>query len=796
MFRMNVKFAIRNLSKYKTFSFINLTGLIIGITASLLILMYVINELSFEDIHQNRDRIYRVNTIFGNGASEMKLAGANTAMAPAAESNIPSVEKATRLLPVENIEVTYGNKHFNEIGFSFTDTSFFKIFTTKIIKGNHTNPLSDPYSVVITETVAKKIFGSENPISKTLKCGNNDLLVRAVVQDVPINTQMQWKYLASFALYEKMNPSSINWASFGSCYTYLMLKKNASDASLGKDLNNLLIQNAGQAMANLIKVYPQKLTDIYLHAETMGEPGLKGNITYVYLFSSVAVLILVIACFNFMNLSTARSLNRAREVGIKKVLGANRLSLAKQFLSESLLLTSVAVIISVILYEILNPFLSDFLGYTIAVKSIYNIYFYLVIIGITLITGLFSGIYPALVLSKFRPIETLKGITKPGSAGSFARKVLVVFQFAISIFLFVSTFSIFKQLNYMRTADLGFDKSNLLLINFPASSNGSAAKYKLLKDGLMLNPNIKNVSGIYTLPGLDNKEMQTVKMTKDDQSNNVMRTIGVDYDFVKTLGMHLVSGRSFSEAYSTDEQSSVILNESAVKSLGIKNPLGTSLFIPGENNQSREIKVIGIVKDFNISSLKDQIDPVFLYINPERFFTVAVKLSADQTRQTISYIQNEWNKIFPERKIDYSFMDQKYSQLYSPEEKLAELFSIFSVLAIFVACLGLFGLSAFTVEVKTKEIGVRKVLGASISGISFMLSKQFVVWVLIANIFALPVAGYAVNKWLQNFAFRISLDWTTFVISSLLVLAVALLAISMQIIKAAFANPVESLRYE
>ena len=796
MLKTNLKFALRNFRKYKIFSFINLTGLIIGITASLLIFMYVVNELSFENIHKNRDRIYRVNTGFGRGASEMIMAGANTALAPAAESDIPGIEKATRFLPAKNINVKYGEKHFKEAGFFYADTSFFKIFTFPLVKGNSTNPLADPNSVVITETIANKIFGKENPIGKAIQCGDNDLVVTAVAKDIPINTNVRWDYLAPFSLYKKLNPASTDWQSFGNCYTFLLLQKNVSDAEMGKKLNDLLIQNAGKVMSDFIKLYPQKLTDIYLHSKTIFEQGLTGNITYIYLFSIVAVLILIIACFNFMNLSTSRSIYRAKEVGVKKVLGANKFSLAKQFLSESFLLTVFAVLISAVLYEILYPMLSDFLGYKIAVQSIYSIYFYIILITIILITGFVSGIYPAFFLSKFQPVEALKGVANPGSAGAFTRKVFVVFQFTASIFLIIATVSIFNQLNFMRDADLGFDKSNLVLIDFPASSEGALAKYELLKNKLLENPDIKDVCGIYTLPGVNNKEMKSVKLSQGDKDNKVIRSIGVDYNFISTLGIHLISGRSFSEKFSTDNDKSVILNESAVKYLRLKNPVGTSIYVPGGKNGDKEVKIIGVVKDFHIASLKDKIDPFMLYINPASYYTVVVKLLPDQQSETMDYVKNQWTKIFPNRKLEYSFMDQTYYQLYSSEEKLAQLFTIFSLLAIFVACLGLFGLSVFTTEVRTKEIGVRKVLGATVTGISLMLSKQFIIWVLIANLFAWPLAFFAVKQWLQNFAYRIDIGWWVFVLASGIALVIALATVSFQAIKLAMANPVKSLRYE
>ena len=798
MFQTDLKFAIRNFRKYKIFSFINLTGLVIGITASLLIFMYVINELGFEDVHKNRDRIYRVNVFLGSGDNAMKLGGAMPALAPAAENQIPEVEQAVRFLPAGKTVIQYGEKKFNESDFYYADPSFFKIFTFPIVKGNSVDPLSSPNNIVLTESMSKKIFGNEYPIGKVLKCGDNDLIVTAIAKDIPKNTQLQWGFLTPFTLYEKMNPGSVNWRQFGQCYTYLLTKKDVADSELEKKVNDLYAQNVNASMASLIKLHPQKLSDIYLHSEVFGELGPTGNITYIYVFSSVAVLILFIACFNFINLSTARSMKRAKEVGVKKVLGADRKSLIKQFLGESFLVTGLAVIISAALYEAINPYLSKFLGYEMTVHSIYNIYFYALITGITFIAGLFSGTYPAFVLSRYRPVETLRGSMKSGASGSAMRKILVVFQFAISIFLIAGTFAIMQQLNYLRNADLGFDKSNIVLINFPASSENGESNYELLKNNLLQNSNIKAVSGVYTLPGISSKEQQSISLIKNDDNNDkVIRSIGVDYDFINTIGAKIVEGRNFSDQYVADKDDAVILNQSAVKFLGLKNPVGTTVYLPGgKNGSTREAKVIGVVNDFHVSSLKEAIDPFFLYINPQRFFTVAVKISPQNVQQTIGYMEAEWAKIYPDKKLTYSFMDDDYKQLYSSEEKLSQLFIIFSMLAVFVACLGLFGLSVFTAEVKIKEIGVRKVLGATAANISLMLSKGFVKLVLTAGVIAAPVAYYFINMWLESFAYRITINPLMFVLACGIALIIALATISFQAVKAAIANPIEALRYE
>lgn len=792
MIKSFLKIAFRNLLKYKIFTFINISGLALGITAVLLISMYVFNELNFENVHQNGDRIYRVNMRFGTGEQPMKFAGAMPALGPAAKSEIPEVKNSVRYLSAKKIKIKFGEKEFEESKFYYADPSIFNVFTFPLIKGNVENPFLNYNSVVIVQSEAEKIFGNQNPLGQILHSENNlDFVVSAIAKDIPANTQLQWKFLAPIGLLEKSKPDFQSWMQFGECYTYLLLDKGVSSVLLDNKLNRLVADNTGQ-MASYIKVYTQKLTDIYLHSDVVFDISPKGNVTFIYLFSTVAFLILAIATFNFMNLSTVRSIQRSKEVGLKKVLGATRLNLIGQFLSESFLVTFFSVILSLGLYYALSPVLSEFLRYKIAAPAYRDIYFYLSIVGVLLTVTFISGIYPAFILSRYKPIETLRGIDKPMAGKLPIRKALVIFQFALAIVLISGTITVLKQLNFMKNADIGLDKSNVILLDFPASSEGSEGKYQVLKNKFLENPNICGVSGVYTLPGINSEEQQQISLTQSSlQDSKTIRTIGVDLDFIPMMKAKILAGRNFSKEYSTDNNSSIIINESAAKMLSLKNPVGATVYIP-----EREATIIGVVNDFNIESLHKKIVPYFLYINPKRYFNVAIKINETQPQATLQFIKTAWSEVLPAVEMNYSFFEDSYSHLYSDDEKLAQLFTIFSVLAIIIACLGLLGLSSFTALKRTKEIGIRKVLGANVPRIIYMLSIDYIKWITIAFLIAFPIAYYFLDKWLQDFAYRIDIEWWIFALAGGIAFMVALLTISIQAIKSAMADPVKSLRYE
>jgi len=794
MLKIFLKTALRNLMKYKNFTLINISGLTLGVTAVLLITMYVFNESNFENIHENGDRIYRVNAQFGNGPQPMKFAGVMPALGPAAKSKIPEVKNFVRFIPAGKVKLKFGEKEFEESKFYYADASIFNVFSFSLIKGNIKKPFKDYNSIVITQSTAGKIFGRKNPLGQILHTDSQDFYVSAIALDIPANTQLQWDFLVPVGALEKSKPDFQSWARFGDCYTYLLLDKNSSPLLLDKKLNQLVKENVGP-MASMIKLYTQKLTDIYLYSDTVFDISPKGNVDFVYLLSAVAILILVIATFNFVNLSTVRSIQRAKEVGLKKVLGATRSSLIWQFLCESFFITFGAVVVSILLYYLLNPILSDFLEYKIDIPNL-NLYFYLCAVGIFMIVAFVSGIYPAFFLSKYKPVETLRGSGK-SSPGKFSlRKVFVVFQFALSIVLISGTIAVLKQINFMKNADIGIDKSNIALLSFPASSDKEVNKYQLLKNKLLENPNIIGVNGVYTLPGINSQEQQTISLTKTDNENRkTIRTIGVDFDFLPMMKAKILAGRNFSKEYPTDSTTAIIINESAIKLLGLENPVGVTVYVP-RNGATQEARIIGVVKDFNIESLRNKVVPYFLYVNPQRFINIAVKIREAQTQPALQYIKTTWAQVLPDMKFEYNFFEDSYSALYADDEKLAELFTIFSILAIIIACLGLLGLSSFTALMRTKEIGIRKVLGANIPKIIFMLNKDYIRWVGIAFVISVPAAFFIINYWLQDFAYRTEINWWIFVLSGGIALLIALLTVSFQAIKAAIANPIESLRYE
>ena len=791
MFKNYLKIALRNFLRFKLYTFINVTGLAIGIAVSLLVLVYVSEEMSYENMHEKRDNICRVSVSFGREESSMKLAGAMPALGPAAVEEIPEVLAAVRFRVDRSAKIKTGKREFTENNFFFADSNIFNVFTFPLVLGDK-NVLNDQSSIVISESMAKKYFGKENPIGKVLTYnGQNNFKVAGVIKDVPKNTFLRCDFIASYSNPVVANKITMPWNQWGEDYTYLYLKDNTSLSSLRDKIEKLLAKNTSEQFAAMLGFNILPLTDIYLKSDMMGELGQTGNLNTIYLFVPIALLVLIIASLNFINLSTARSLRRSREVGLRKVLGAKRENLFIQFWGESILLTLIAAVLSLLLFEIFNPVLYNYFAIDLGNSSFFNLNFYLILAGIILFVSLLAGVYPAVFLSKYKPVESLKGKINAGATGLNLRKILMIAQFAITIFLVVGTAVIYKQLNYMRNSDPGFNKENVLLIDYTVSDEDSKNNYFVLRDELKSVPGVKDVSGAYTLPGINNKEQQTIKLEDADENDQkIIQAVGVDYNFIPTLGLKLIEGRNFSEDFGTDDNS-IILNESAVKKLGLKNPIGTNVVIP-----SGTAKVVGVIKDFHIQSYHNLIEPLFLYINPDRFYTVALKFNQKQAGNIIASVKEKWQKILPGKKFEYSFLSDTYNSLYDSDEKNGTLFSIFSFLSILIACMGLFGLSTFMTEVRTKEIGIRKVLGADVKNILVLLSGEFIKSILISNIIALPIAYYAVTIWLEDFAYKITPGIDVFLIAGFGILFIVLATVSYQVIKVAVSNPVESLRYE
>ena len=794
MLRNYLKITFRNLFKNKLYSLINIFGLSLGMAGSLVILVYVSNELGYESMHKNADSIVRVSVGFDNG---MTLAGSMPGIGPAAVDEIPGVNACVRFRKFYNAKVKAGGRDFIENNFFFADSNVFNVFTFPFIAGNPAGALNSPNSVVISKRTAEKYFGTENAAGRSLTVDDKyDFIVAGVIDDPPQNTYLKCDFIAPYS--KAVDIFNINqvWEQWGQDYTFLYMKKKYSTGELEARLDRLLTEHTNENFGKMLNIHVLPLRDIYLKSDMLGELGPTGNIKSIYILTSISFLLLLIACLNFINLTTARSLRRSKEAGLRKVLGAGRFRLIKQFWGESVIITLLAAFISIILFELLNPLLFRYFDVNIDRINYFDPGFLLILAGVVSFTGLAAGIYPAVFLSKYKPIDSLRGIKTPGTSASNLRRVLVVLQFSISIFLLIGTAAIYKQLNFMRTSDPGFDKKNVLVISYPVSEKGAVDKYYVLRNEIKTIPGVEYVSGAYTLPGINNKEQQSFRIKgRSYDRPPFMQASGVDYDLIKTLGIQIAAGRNFSEDHPTDAEHSVIINETAVKKLGLKDPVGTEAYIPS-GGKERLVRIIGVVKDFHIASFRSKIEPLFLYINPERYYNIAVKIDPGNSKQVIASLKNKYGELLPGKEFNYRTLTEEYNSMYRTDEKTGTLIMVFAMLSVIVASLGLFGLSSFDTELRIKEIGIRKVLGANVFNISLLLSKDFTKWVLIANVIAWPAAYFAASGWLEEFAYKTEIGPGVYILAGLAALLIAVVTISFQCIKTASANPVKSLRYE
>ena len=800
MLKNYLKIALRNLLKFKAYSLINVLGLAIGIAACIIIMLFVKDELSYDKFNKKAEQIYRVHVKAAVMGKEMKTANSPAPLGETFVKEFPEVEQYTRIMRSENMLIRYKENVFNENRFFWADSTVFDVFTIPFIEGNPKTALIEPHSIVLTTTTAKKYFGNEDPINKIMNFEDGTpYTVKGVVKDCPANSHFHYEIFASL--------SSINawkdtrWMDL-SFQTYIVLKKGASAKNLQDKLPALVKKYVGPELYQFLGLTfddAQKrgyafqfildpLTSIHLYSDLDNEIETKSDIKYVYIFSIIAFFILAIACINFMNLATARSEMRSKEVGVRKVLGSKRGQLIKQFLIESVLLTSIAVFLSIVMVEIFLPVFNYFAGKQLHTSYFTNLLAIPALILTIIIVSLVAGSYPAFFLSSFLPIKVLKGKLL-GKNGSFFRSGLVVFQFAISIILFIGTFVVYSQLNYIQRKKLGFDKDHILVIQraWELQNHTQSFKDNLFKSNLVIS-----ASNTDNLPG--QRFSSTVFKADNSASTqqHILACMSTDYDFAKTLGLEIIKGRYFSKEFYSDSQA-VVINECAARIYNIKNPVGKRLVDARDNSA---VNIIGVLKDFNFESLHQEIKPIVIYLNREQTSNLAVKIRSNDLKSTISMIKNEWNKFVPGKPFEYYFLDDNFNELYQSEIKIQQIFTSFSVLAIFIACLGLLGLAAFTAERKTKEIGIRKTLGASVTGIILLLSKNYTKWVLIANIIAWPTAYYFMNKWLQDFAYKTEMSIWIFLLSGILALIIALLTVSANAVKAATANPVKSLKYE
>jgi putative ABC transport system permease protein len=793
MIKNYIKIAFRNLWRHKSFSLINIIGLAVGMTAFLLILMYVTFELSYDKFHAKADQVYRLNVDIKSANDVMKLSVSSAPMGPTIKADFPEVQESTRIFGGGYV-VKVGNQLFQENRVFLTEPSFFNVFSFPLIKGDAKTALKNPFSVVLTETIAKKYFGLADPIGKTLIIdGKEPSLVTGVVKDVPANSQFKFDMLYSISTLEKKYPGRLEqWGNFGN-FTYLLLTKGANAAQLQSKFPAFLkkhISEADRKGGEDYALYLKPLKDAYMDTRGGFE---QGSLSNIYIFSVVALFILLIAAINFINLTTARATERAKEVGVRKVIGAARNQLTMQFLGESVILCLISFAISVLLVSIaLSPF--NQLAGKIISPNIFEHGYIFVLLIISILIGVVAGAYPALALSNFKPVVILKGKFSSSAKGTLLRKGLVVFQFTISIVLIVGTLIVYNQLSYMRNQPLGFEKNQMVTIDF-GGDESVIKSYETIKNEFRSIPNVLAVSLSSGIPGGGNanahSELENRQGTMQPMNINMYN---IDYDFIKIYGMKVIAGRAFSKDYGTDSTKAIVINEATVKNLGYASPndaIGKKF-----SQWGREGKIIGVVKDFHYRSLQQNVEPLNMRVNPSDAGTFTLKISSENIPATLSAIENKWKVLIPQRPFNYAFVDENFNKQYATEERFGKLFMYFAILAIFISCLGLLGLASYSTLQRTREIGIRKVLGASIPGIVNMLSKEFLQLVFIAAFIAFPLAWYGMHSWLKDFAYKVDIGWLVFAVAGILAFMIAIATVSFQAIRAAVANPVKSLRSE
>ena len=808
MIRNYLKIALRNLMKYKFISAINLFGLAIGLTCCLLILSYILHELSYDRYNVNHKNIYRVGRTFVNpetGALNLKLGTVAPPVAPLLQNDFKEIKKITRFLPAGNTAVRYGEKRFNERNIYFADENLFDVFTVNVVKGNPAKALNDPFSLMLSEELAEKYFGNEDPVNKMVRINNQfETRVTGVYKAFPSNSHVHPEMMISFntlkdsAIYGAENLRT-NWGN-NSFFTYLLLPDGYDhkklEAQFPAFLNRHLDEGDEKFKASeWTSLQLMNVADIHLHSHTDLEAEENGDIKRVYVFSAIALFILLIACINYMNLSTARSVLRAKEIGVRKVVGARRNELIAQFLSESVLISWIAILLALLFTQLSLPWLNKMSGLDLSLDVLLNWQIILALLLAPFVVGLISGLYPALFLSSFKPIKVLKGFMKAGGANISFRQGLVIVQFSISIILIISTIIVLQQLKFMQNKSLGFDKDHMVTIGYNPDLNET---YQSFKTELLANPSINEVGRSSRIPSgrlLDASGSQVSRGDTLAPTQADIKALRADKDFIPVYGVKMVAGRNFRNDYGTDT-SSFILNEAAVNVLGFKSPeevIGKKFQYGG-----RVGTLVGVVNDFHFESMHQRILPIAFYqaLTPGGYNNISVKVNGNNIPGALAHIEKTWKKFVPEIPYEYTFLDDNFGRLYESEQRQGTIFTSFAIIAILIACLGLFGLSAFAISQRVKEIGIRKVLGADVSTIVGLLSKDFLKLVLIAAVIAFPVAWYAMNTWLQDFAYRIDIQWWVFVIAAVVAIAVAFFTISYHAMKAAKANPVKNLRTE
>jgi len=790
MFKNIIKTAVRHIVKHSGYATLNVLGLTIGISSALFLIIYVADEVSYDRYHENAKRIYRVSSKITEPDDQFTWNIAQIPFGPQVAQDYPEVQSFVRFIPIGRSLYKYEDKEFNEDNFFYVDSTLFDIFTYKVLKGDVKSALVEPKKIILTKKTAEKYFGDTDPIGKTLTTVNNAFEVTAVIEDVPSNSHFRFDAVAA----RNNLPKQIgDWGNFG-IFTYLLFPEGLNV----KEFETKLPAMYGRYMETIFKPLNinieyilEPVTKIHLYSTNAGEPEPTGSITYVYIFSIVALFLVLIAAMNYMNLATARSVRRAREVGLRKVVGSKRSALVIQFLTESVVLTLISLVLSIILLIILMPQFNLLAGKSFDLHVLYSPVVLLSLLGVVIIAGILGGSYPAFFLSRFAPVTVLKGEITQGSAGSLFRRILVVFQFSVSVLMIICTLVVFKQLNYLKTMDQGFDQKNVLSLQL----NGRMFfKYPTLKQALLENPNIKFVGGTNTEIGQGSgKVLFNVETEDQAMSSRGVNFAVVDHDFVKTLGIKIIDGRDFQEDMPSDTLTGVLVNETFVKRMGWSQPLGKRVEL-GDGAQIRA-RVIGVMHDYHQTGMYNEIETMMLVYRPRNPIAY-IKISDNEIQNTLSFIEAKWKEIFPDQPFTYEFLTDTFNNQFEADEKRGTVFTLFTILAILIACLGLFGLASYTVEQRTREIGIRKVFGADEGIILKLISKEFLILVTVSIIVAFPLAWYLMSNWLEDYVYRTHIGWMLFVLSAVVTLVITFLTVSYKAYQAAIMNPVDSIKTE
>jgi putative ABC transport system permease protein len=802
MLKNYLKIAYRNFLRHKLFSFINIFGLAIGLSICMIISLWVQGELSYDRFHENAHRIYRVEReLFRDNLYSRWPIGSGQ-YKQALMDDFVEIENAVRFWRREYAVKDHKNTIHRQ-GMFATDNSIFDIFDFGLEEGDEQTALVEPKTVVMTRENAVKFFGTDDVIGRSLsfEWGEEsvDFKVTGILQKIPENSHIQFDALISMASYPDAEFANLR---SNYLYIYVLISKNITRQALEEKLKTFVSRRLepvygdllahGLEIHEVLKMHLFPITDIHLHpAENWElEPG--GSINSIYIFSTIAVFILLLACINFINLSTARASKRAKEVGLRKTVGAGKNQLRVQFIQESALSALISLVFALVLCSLFIPVFNQIFLVKLSLNLLFQPKNLIFLLGVTFAAGILSGLYPAFFLTRFDPVTVLKGSLQSGKSKSGFRKNMVIFQFVISTILIFGMFTVFQQMKYIQTRSLGFDRENVVVI--PARSRQISQSFDSFRSEVLQNTQVVSVSASADLPGdplYGNGAL--LRQDSDEPINLIYFTVG--YDYVDTLKLEILAGRVFSRDFGMDAERTIILNEAAVKRIGW-NPEEAVGKLLERGNEDPPFQVLGVVKDFNFKSLRTEVEPIVIRLSSNEVSSIAVRILPGNMEKTLGFIRQKWESIFPGEQFEYSFLDNRIQELYAKEKRMQNIFIVCSLLSILVACLGLFGLAAYTAEVKTKEIGVRRVLGASSYRVVIMFSKEFVRWVLAANVLAWPVAYYLMHNWLQNFAYRISLEWFVFLASGFLTLFIAAFAFIFQALKAAFANPVDSLRYE